>query len=196
MTASFAKLSAPALTAASAELTSVKVSWKKIAGATGYEIYRADSKNGKYVKKAVISKAGTVNYTDKGLTTGKTYYYKMRAVASGTVKTTYSSYSGIKSAKPLPAKVTGVKASAGSKSVLLSWKKVTGVTGYEIYRATGKNGKYKKVKSIGKAAAKNYADEKLKAKKAYYYKVRAYKTVSGKKVYGAFSDVRSAAAKK
>lgn len=196
LTASFAKLSVPALTAASADPASVKVSWKKIAGATGYEVYRANSKNGKYAKKAVISKSNTVNYTDKKLTTGKTYYYKVRAVAAGTVKTTYSGYSSVKSAKPLPSKVTNVKASAGSKRVKLSWKKASGVTGYEIYRATKKNGKYKKVKSIGKAAANNYTDKKLKAKKTYYYKIRAYKTVSGKKVYGAFSGVKGATAKK
>lgn len=196
LTASFAKLTVPALATASADPASVKVSWKKTAGATGYEVYRADSKNGKYAKKAVISKSSTVNYTDKKLTAGKTYYYKVRAVAAGTVKTTYSGYSSVKSAKPLPSKVASVKASAGSKRVKLSWKKAAGVTGYEIYRANKKNGKYKKVKSIGKAASNNYTDKKLKAKKTYYYKIRAYKTVSGKKVYGAFSDVKGAAAKK
>ncbi|MCI8559638.1 MAG: leucine-rich repeat protein [Dorea sp.] len=196
LTASFAKFSAPVLSKTSVDITSVKVSWKKVPGATAYEVYRANSKSGKFTKKAVISKSSTVNYTDKKLTTGKTYYYKVRAVASGTVKTTYSNYSSMKSAKPLPAKIGGVKASAGSKSVKMSWKKAAGVTGYEVYRSTSKNGKYKKVKSISKAATTKYTDKKLKAKKTYYYKVRAYKKVSGKKVYGAFSAVKSAKTKK
>lgn len=196
LTASFAKFSAPVLSKTSVDITSVKVSWKKVPGATAYEVYRANSKSGKFTKKAVISKSSTVNYTDKKLTTGKTYYYKVRAVASGTVKTTYSNYSSMKSAKPLPAKIGGVKASAGSKSVKMSWKKAAGVTGYEVYRSTSKNGKYKKVKSISKAATTKYTDKKLKAKKVYYYKVRAYKKVSGKKVYGAFSAVKSAKTKK
>lgn len=196
LTAEFAKLSKPVLTVSSADATSIKVSWKKITGATGYEVYRAASKNGKYTKKAAISSAKTVSYTDKKLTTGKAYYYKIRAVASGTVKTTYSEYSGIKNAKPVPAKVADVKASAGSKSVKLSWKKTAGTTGYEIYRAESKSGKYKKVKTINKASTTGYTDKKLKAKKKYYYRVRAYKTVSGKKVYGDYSAVKNATTKK
>jgi fibronectin type 3 domain-containing protein len=195
LTAGFAKVTKPTLTAASANVTSVKLSWKKIAGATGYEIYRASSKNGKYTKIATISESTTLKYTDKRLTTGKMYYYKVRAVASGKVKTTYSSYSGLRNVKPVPLAPTGIKAVAGLKRVKLSWKKVSGTTGYEIYRATSKSGKYKKVKMIAKISTISYIDKKLTAKKNYYYKVRAYKTVNGKKVYGAFSDIKGAKTK-
>lgn len=192
--AEFSKLSVPSLTVASANAASIKLNWKKITGATGYEVYRAASKNGKYKKTATISK--TTTYTDKKLTTGKAYYYKVRAVASGTAKTTYSNYSSIKNTKPVPGAPTGFKASAGSKSVKLSWKKVSGTTGYEVYRAAGKNGKYEKVKTISKTSTVTYIDKRLTAKKNYYYKIRSYKTISGKKVYSSFSTIKSAKTKK
>lgn len=196
LTAGFAKLSVPSLTVVSANATSIKVSWKRITGATGYDVYRAVSKKGKYTKVAAISKTTTVTYTDKKLTTGKAYYYKVRAAAQGTAKTTHSDYSSIKNAKPVPQAPIGLKAAAGSRNVKLGWKKVSGATGYEVYRATSKKGKYKKIKVISKASIISYTDKKLTAKKNYYYKVRSYKTVSGKKVYSSFSIIKSVKTKK
>mgnify|MGYP000569644580 CR=1 FL=1 len=73
------------------------------------------------------------------------------------------------------------------KKVLLKWKKVSGVTGYEIYRAEGYFGKYKKIKTVTKATTTSFTNTKLKKGKSYYYKIRAYKTVDGKKVYGDYS---------
>ena len=88
-----------------------------------------------------------------------------------------------------PKKVTGVKAvKIKSGQAKISWKKQANVSGYQIRRATSKNGTYKSIKTTTKLT---YTNKKLKARKTYYYKVRSYKTVSGKKVYGAYSDVKS-----
>ena len=60
------------LTAAS---KAIKVSWKKIEGVTNYEVYRATSKTGKYTKLVTTT---STSYTAKSLTSGKTYYFKVR----------------------------------------------------------------------------------------------------------------------
>jgi len=74
-----AALSKPAGVKAKAGPLSVKISWKKVAGATKYEIYRSSSKNSKY-KKVKTVKSKRTSYTDKGLTKGKKYYYKVKVV--------------------------------------------------------------------------------------------------------------------
>ena len=89
---------------------------------------------------------------------------------------------------PAKAKLSKAKRSGGSK-VKLTWKKVTGASGYEIFMKTG-NGKYKKIKTIGKGKTVSFTKTKLSKKKSYSFKVRAYVTVDGKKIYGADSNVK------
>lgn len=76
---------------------------------------------------------------------------------------------------------------ASKKSVKASWNKTKTADGYELYRASKKSGKYTKVKTV---AASSYTDKKVKQGKSYYYKVRAYSKVNGKKVYGSFSAIK------
>ena len=198
LAASFAKLTAPKLTVKPAGYDSVQLSFPRVKGATEYEIYYGTSaKKLKKLKTVKASNAKTMTYTHKGRTLGKACYYKVRAKAKGQTAATYSAYSSVKSARPAlakPEKLT-VKASA-KKQVKLSWKKVPGASGYEIYRATGKSGKYRKIITIKKVATVSYMDKKLTAKKTYYYKVRAYRTVKGKKVYSGYSAIKNAKVKK
>lgn len=98
--------------------------------------------------------------------------------------------------KPTEAKPTVAKPAIRSlklkkKTIALKWTKVTGAGGYEIYRATKKSGKYKKIKTISKGTTVTYTNKKLKKKKTYYYKVRAYRIVAGTKYYSKFSAVKS-----
>ena len=74
--------------------------------------------------------------------------------------------------KPAKPKVS---VSVTSHSVTLSWKKVKKAKKYQIYRATSKNGKYKKIKTTKKLSYKNTG---LTKGKMYFYKVRS---VKGKK---------------
>lgn len=62
--------------AGSASGTAVKLSWSSRGDAQGYELYRADSKNGTYRKIATVKGK---SYKNTGLKKGKTYYYKVRA---------------------------------------------------------------------------------------------------------------------
>ena len=87
------------------------------------------------------------------------------------------------------AKVKKLKAkNLAGKKVKLSWKKVNGASGYKVYRATKKNGKYTLVKTIKNAKTVKFTDKKVKKNKTYYYKVSAYKTIAKKVVKGAASS--------
>jgi hypothetical protein len=87
-----------------------------------------------------------------------------------------------------PAKVKKLKVSSKKKkTALLLWKKISGASGYQIQYAASK-----KMKSSKKVTTKKVkvTIKKLKSKKKYYFRVRAYKIVNGKKVYGAWSAVK------
>uniref|UniRef100_UPI002F3EF0EA fibronectin type III domain-containing protein n=1 Tax=Anaerosporobacter sp. TaxID=1872529 RepID=UPI002F3EF0EA len=76
-------------------------------------------------------------------------------------------------------------------TVTLSIRKVSGAQGYQVYRATLGSGKYEQVANT---TATTYKDTKRKSSVSYCYKVRPYKTVKGKKVYGSCSNVACATA--
>ena len=93
-------------------------------------------------------------------------------------------------AKPKSASIKKVK--AAKKAVSVQWKKVGGVKGYQVQVATDKKfKKNKKTVTVKKQKTTKTTVKKLKAKKKYYVRVRTYKTVNGKKVYSAWSKVKS-----
>ena len=57
----------------------VTLGWKKVSKAQGYDIYRSDKSNSGFEKIASISSESTLTYTDKGVKSGNTYYYKIAA---------------------------------------------------------------------------------------------------------------------
>ncbi len=92
---------------------------------------------------------------------------------------------------PVIKKAVIQKITPKKKSLQLKWKKQSGITGYQIQYALKKNFSGKKTVWIksSKTTGKNIT--KLKAKKKYYIRIRAYKTVKGKKYYGSWSKVAS-----
>ena len=85
--------------------------------------------------------------------------------------------------------VKQVAASTTDKEIKLTWDAVVGVTGYEVYRSTEKLGTYS---LIGSTTTKEIVSKNLEAGKSYFYKVRAYKTVDGKRIYGNYSNILKA----
>lgn len=85
-----------------------------------------------------------------------------------------------------------IKVNKKKKTAVIKFAKVNGAEGYVIERAAGK-AKFKKVKTI-KSAKKTikFTNKKLKAKTKYRYRVKAYVTVDGKKVYSKYSKVKGA----
>ena len=86
--------------------------------------------------------------------------------------------------KPKSASIKKVK--GAKKAILVTWKKVSGVNGYEIQVATDK--KFKKNKKT--VTIKKQKTTKTTVKK-YYVRVRTYKMVNGKKVYSSWSKAKS-----
>ena len=168
--------------------TSITLNWSKASGATGYEVYKYNSSKKKWEKVGSTTKT---SYTVKKLKAGTKYKFKVRAYKTVNKKKYYGSYSSeLQTAtKTSTPKITSV--TTGSKKANLKWKKVSGATGYEVYMATSKNGKYSKVKTITKSSTVKYSKTKLKKNKKYYFKVRTYKTVNGKKIYSSYSTVKS-----
>ena len=183
-------LSKPTVKVSSNSYNSNKLSWNKVTGSSGYEVLRATSKTGTYKSVKTITSGSTVSYTDKSLATGTTYYYKVRAYKTVDKKKVYSSYSSVVSAKPV-LKTPSVKLTSGSKKATIKWEKISGASGYEVYRATSKSGKYSKIKTITKNSTVSYVNSSLTKNKTYYYKVRAYRTVNGKKIYSSYSVAKS-----
>ncbi|MGJ7920824.1 fibronectin type III domain-containing protein [Neobacillus sp. LXY-4] len=173
--------------AASSSYNSIKTSWAAVAGASGYEVYRATSSTGTYSR---IGTTTATSYNNTGLTTNKSYFYKVRAYRTvGTTKV-YSNYSSVVSAKPIPSVPTNFKATrVSSTSLKLTWSSVSGASGYEIYRATSSTGTYSLLKST---ASLYYTNSSLTTGKTYFYKARAYRMVGTTKVYSGWTTVISA----
>lgn len=75
----------------------LKVTWKKNAAATGYEVQYSTSSKFKSVKKVKIKKASTTSTTISKLTKGKKYYVRVRAYTKKNGKTKYTAWSAKKS---------------------------------------------------------------------------------------------------
>ena len=149
------------------------------------------SYTGKQIKPSI-----TVKYSGKTLKKGTDYtvsYGKNKSTGKGTVKITgKGNYTGsiTKTFYIVPKKVTISSAkSSAKKKITVKYKKVTGASGYQIaYQKSGsKKWTYTTVSS--KSASKTLT--KLTSKKNYKVKVRAYKTVSGKKYYGTYSATKT-----
>ena len=97
-------------------------------------------------------------------------------------------------AKPSKVKIASVKNLKGRK-VKITWKKAANAGGYKVYRATSSKGKYHCIKTAG-SKTRGWTNTKLKKGKTYYYKVRAYRKVSGKTLYGSYSSVKKIKIKK
>ena len=82
------------------------------------------------------------------------------------------------------------KLTAKKRTITVNWAKVSGASGYEIYRSTKKTGSYRMVKKISKGSTVSWKNKGLKKGKKYYYKVRAYRTIAGKNFYSGFSPIK------
>ena len=83
-----------------------------------------------------------------------------------------------------PAKVTNLKVKAAKKKLNISWKKVSKADGYQVQYSTNKSFKKAVTVNVKKCSL---TVSKVKSKKTYYVRVRAYKNNGAKKVVGAYS---------
>ena len=113
---------------------------------------------------------------------------------NGNTQSGSSSSAAVKAVKA--KKVVVKKAKAAKKALVVTWKAVKNVTGYQIQISTNKKfKKNKKTITVAKKKATKKTVKKLKSKKKYYVRVRAYKVINGKKVYGKWSKVKTVTTK-
>ena len=160
-----------------------KITWTRVNGASGYQIYRKSSEGSKYKRIASVKGSSALAYTDRA---GGSYEYRVRAYyKDNSGRYYYGPYSeAIAQVKNLE-----LKADSAERKITLNWDKVKGATEYRIYRASQKNGKYRQVKSTRSV---KFTDTDLKEGKTYYYKVQACCVTAA----GRMSAVKSASIKK
>ena len=113
-------------------------------------------------------------------------YYEVRAYRNVNDKKVYGSSSTAVKGKAILS-VPALSVGSTSKTAVLEWSKVKGADGYQVYASASKNGKYIRIKAT---KGTGMTEEKLATGKTRYYKVRAYRKVNGKAVYGSFSKVK------
>jgi len=77
--------------------TSIKASWVAVSGASGYEVFRSTSLSGTYT---LIKTTTAISYINTRLTTGRTYYFKVRAYRLVGATKIYGAFTAVKSAIP------------------------------------------------------------------------------------------------
>ena len=173
----------PVVTAANTASTGYpKLTWAAVDGAVSYKIYRSTSKDGTY--SLTKTTTGTT-YTNSTAKAGRTYYYKVLAVAENTAAN--SAYSTIKSRTcdlPQPVVTTANVTSTGYPR--LTWAAVDGAVSYKVYRSTSKDGTYSLTKTTTGTA---YTNTSAKPGNVYYYKVVAVASNTG--ANSAYSAVKS-----
>ena len=145
----------------------LQVSWSKVPGAQGYVIYTKNSQSASWKKVKTVS-AGTVKYNYKTVTSGKRYYFTVRAYRKTGGKIVYGAYSKTGVSCYYLTKPSLRISEKTHKSVTLSWNKVPGATGYKVIRNDSVIADTKELK---------YTDS-VEPNTKYTYTVRAYKGTS------------------
>lgn len=162
----------------------VKLTWTKSKGAAGYNVYSRKGIKGEYVLRG---------YTEDGefliedLAPGAKYTFVIEPCRAkdDPVEGALNTVSGYTLKKVVQNKVKRYS----SSKVTVSWKDISGESGYEVCKMTKKNGVYSTVKTC--KTTKSYINIKGKKGVKYYYKVRAYKKSGGKTVYAPWSSVKA-----
>ena len=158
----------------SATSDTVKLSWDKLSGATGYIVYRYDANKGSWVR---VQKLTNNSCSVSGLSSATQYKFAVEAYK--TFRSTSWVYSenkvSVSKATKLP-KVTGLKVEAKSKSsIRLTWDKISNANGYIVYRYDDKSESWIRA---GKVTGNVYSVKGLESGTEYKFCVRGYKSLS------------------
>lgn len=172
-------------TAAPKTYDQILLSWSQVKGADGYILFRKES--GQNEVQAAKLSSGTLSYTDKGLKTGTTYYYRVRAYAVSDGTNIWGDYISYKAARTTLGSVKANVKVSGNLYNTVSWNKAAGANGYYVYRRQpGKS--WSCIKTIANGNISSWQDKNIKALTSYIYAVRAYRTVNGKNILGAYTQ--------
>lgn len=161
----------------------ITLSWDKAAGANTYVVFRSNTNSGGFQQIAKIKNADYTTFTDKNVTVGARYYYRVRAIREGKYAG-YGSYGKVSEkwmlAAPKGLKVTPIRQSVSPDTpaqMQLRWEKVKGASGYVILKSTKENGDYEMAAMVNGNENVSYKDSKVNPGTVYYYKVAAVGTI-------------------
>ncbi len=157
-------LSTPTLSSVKNSSSGSTVTWKKVTGAAGYKVYRKTG-SGDWKLIATTTNNTKFTYTDKTAKSGKTYSYSVQAYYSKTTGT-YNT-TGLKLKRLATPQV---ETTVYTKTIKLSWDKISGAKEYAVYRKASGESKWKKIATTSKLY---YKDTAVKNNKTYSYRVRA-----------------------
>ncbi|MBO5192390.1 MAG: leucine-rich repeat protein [Bacteroides sp.] len=168
--------------------SSAAVEWSSVVGATSYNVYRATSASGAYSLIKTTTDTTIINYS---LTGGNTYYYKVAAVVKDGTTNNLGPMSAVSNLVISNLKVPAISTvrQTASNTVYLAWKAVDGADGYEVSMANGDDNQFKGIKNVATTATTTSSG--IEDGNSYQYRIRAYATVDGQKVYSGYSSIVS-----
>ncbi len=166
-TKSLMRISDTTLTGASNITSGVQVKWSQVTGATGYIIYRKGAGKG-WGRIADIKSGSTVSYTDTTAASGTTYTYTVRAYNGSTMGDWHSAKSLMRLSDTTVSGASNI-----TYGVQVKWSRVTGATGYIVYRKGAGKG-WARIADIKNGSTVSYTDTTAASGTTYTYTVRAY----------------------
>ncbi len=156
----------------------IKISWDKVKGAAGYNVYWK-TEGGSWKQ---FAKTTNNYYLDKAVKERSVYYYTVRAYSPEGNVGSYDSKGIIGTYIPATKLVSAVNQ---ADSIDLTWKSVTGATGYRLYwRYPG--GTWKSFKDV--TGTTTYRDKAVNFGKTYEYLVRPFVVVNGTTCLGSYNE--------
>ena len=187
------QLATPSVQAVQNVVGGVKVTIKKPAGAKACRIYcKVGTGDWKRVADTASTSVVVKSYNGKSLQTGTSYRFTVCCIdkVGGTIAVSGRSETGRVIAYVAAPTLSSVK-NPTAQTATAAWGKVAGVTGFQIQYSTSKTfASGNKTVTVKKAAATAQAITGLTKGKTYYFRIRSYKTISGKVLYSAWSAVK------
>lgn len=164
----------PSVDAANVQ-SGVKLTWNKVAGASGYAVYRK-SVNGSYTRIATLSSPEALSYTDTNVSNHAVYIYTVRGL-KGSMLGSYAQAGRSIRYVADPA----VAAHNADQGIHVRWTQIAGADSYLLYRKAGNEKSWSRIASISDGNTTSYTDTKVSDGTKYIYTVRAVSggTLSG-----------------
>ena len=169
-----------------AEKNSVVLKWNKTDNSYGYKLYKYD---GKWKPIKTFYDSSSLTYRCKGLKSGTKYKFMLKTFVKKDGKTYFSSDSQKITAVTLPADTAfGKSYKKTDKSLTVNWKKVSGASGYRIYRYNYSSKKWQTAKTISNGKTTSLCLKSgIKPSTTYALKVRPYIKLNGRTCWGNYS---------
>jgi hypothetical protein len=149
----------------------IYIDWARVPAATGYEVERRKEDTGRRFHTIVTVSESVTAYTDVGLASDTTYFYRVSALTNAGAAPPSDVVSATTPAVSPPA-ATDVTAAATSDAIVLTWADVADETGYRIERSLDGTTDWMVIGTTGQDVTV-YADVALSPGTTYHYRVVA-----------------------